>query len=170
MLKSFFALLACLPILLSLHAPAAAPPSYAGTWKLVREKSDGLTGGLAGADVQLVVKQDAEKIYVEQIVTIRGRRQPSQELIWRLDGSESSADVSRPLAGSMTLKARWLEGLKTLELYSSISGDDQGKEVAVVTKESWELLQNGKALRISRTRNAPQGRHSSKLWFEKSEE
>lgn len=168
MMKLLFALLTLLPMLASLPA-SFAPPKYAGNWKLIREKSEGLTGGLAGAEILLVVSQDDRKIFVEQKVRIRGHQQPSQELIWNLDGTESTLEVSRPMAGSMSLKARWLENLKTLELYSSITGNDQGKEVAVVTKETWELLNNGKSLRILRTRNSPQGRQTFKLHFDKIE-
>ncbi|MDX2032800.1 MAG: hypothetical protein SF339_19135 [Blastocatellia bacterium] len=166
MIKLLFVLVALMPALASLPS-SYAPPKYAGHWKLNREKSEGLTGGLAGAEILLIVSQDDRKIFVEQKVKIRGHQQPSQELIWNLDGSETSAEVSRPMAGTMSLKARWLENLRTLELYSSITGNDQGKEVAVVTKESWELLNNGKSLRILRSRNAPQGRQTFKLHFDR---
>ncbi|MFN0085691.1 MAG: hypothetical protein ACKVX9_09910 [Blastocatellia bacterium] len=168
-MKLLLVLFAFLPALASLPS-SYAPPKYAGTWKLVREKSEGLTGGLAGAEILLIVSQDDRKIFVEQQVRIRGRQQPSQELIWNLDGSESTAEVSRPMAGTMTLKARWLENLKTLELYSSITGSDQGREVAVVTKETWELLNNGKSLRILRTRNSPERRQTFKLHFDRLEQ
>src|SRR5215813_14962282 len=98
----------------------AAPSTYAGTWILNREKSNGLTGGLADSEILLIVTQDDKRIFVEQKVKIRGREQPSQELIWNLDGSETTADVVRPMAGTMNLKARWVEVAKLLELFSSI--------------------------------------------------
>ena len=153
--------------LLGLDASSAVPPKYSGTWILNREKSEGLTGGLAGSEIILVVSQDSQKIHVEQKVRIRGREQPSQELIWNLDGSETTAEVVRPMAGTMNLKARWVESKKVLELDSSIKGEDQGKPISVSIKEVWQLINNGNSLRITRTRTSPQGAQSFILFFDK---
>ena len=148
-------------------AVSAAPAKYNGSWALNREKSEGLTGAMNGAEILLVVSQDDKRIHVEQKVNIRGRRQPSQELIWNLDGSETTAEVVRPMAGTMRLKARWNEAGKTLDLHSSITGDDQGKEVSVTIKEIWELLDNGKSLKVTRLRTSPQSRQAFSLFFDK---
>ena len=154
---------------LFLIAASAAPFKYSGTWLLNRDKSEGLSGALAGAAITLLVSQDDKRIHVEQQVKIRDRQQPSQELIWNFDGSETTAEVVRPMAGTMRLKARWIEASQTLELYSSISGDDDGKEISVTTKEVWELLPGGKSLRITRTRTSPQGKQTFKLVFDKQD-
>ena len=153
--------------LICFQTTGAEPLKYDGIWLLNRDKSQGLTGGLAGAEITLVVSQDSKRIHVEQKIGIRGRLQPSQELIWNLDGSKTTAEVSRPMAGTMNLTARWIEAGKILELNSSIEGTDQGKEVAVSTRELWQLLNHGKSLKITRTRNSPQGRQSFTLFFDK---
>jgi hypothetical protein len=146
-----------------------APLQFSGNWKLNRAKSEGLTGALGNADITLAVSQDAKRIHVEQSVVVRGRPQPSQELIWNLDGSETTAEVVRPMAGAMQLNAKWNEAARTLELHSRIEGDDQGKPVSVTVKETWELLNNGKSLRITRLRTSPQGRQAFRLVFDKQE-
>jgi len=142
-------------------------PKFAGTWILNREKSEGLTGGLGNAEILLIVAQDSKQISAEQKTIIRGREQPSRELNYKLDGSETDAEVVRPLAGTMKLKARWIESGKTLELISTVSGENEGKQTTITTKEQWQLIGKGDALKILRTRHSPQGTQIFKLYFEK---
>lgn len=163
----------CLLVLLALALPCVAAfgqkktavPRFAGTWVLNREKSAGLTGQLGNAEIRLVVAQDAKSLSAEQKVVLRGREQPSQELNYHLDGSETEAEVVRPLAGTMKLKARWIESSKTLELISTIKGDAGGTPASITTKEQWQLI--GDALKITRTRQSPQGTQTFRLYFEK---
>jgi hypothetical protein len=142
-------------------------PKFAGTWILNREKSAGLTGGLGNAEIRLIVTQDGKELSAEQKTIIRGREQPSRELNYKLDGSETEAEVVRPLAGTMKLKARWIESGKTLELVSTVSGENDGKQTTITTKEQWQLIGKGDALKIMRTRHSPQGTQIFKLYFEK---
>lgn len=165
----------CLLVLLALALPCAAAfgqkkpalPRFAGTWVLNREKSTGLTGQLGSAEIRLVVAQDAKSLSAEQKVILRGREQPSQELNYHLDGSETEAEVVRPLAGTMKLKARWIESSKTLELVSIITGETEDKPATITTKEQWQLIGDGEALKVTRTRQSPQGTQTFKLYFEK---
>lgn len=143
-----------------------AMPNFDGTWTLNREKSGGLTGALGNAEIRMVVTQDAKQLTAEQKVVIREREQASQELVYKLDGSENEIEVVRPLAGIMKLKARWIESTKTLELVSTITGENQGKPATITTQEHWQLI--GKdTLKIVRNRKSPQGIQSFKLVFQK---
>ncbi len=155
--------------MIAVCAVNAAPSKFGGVWVLNRNKSEGLTGALATAEVRLIVTQDDKQITTEQKVIIRGREQPSQEFIYKLDGSETTASVVRPLAGTMNLKAKWIESSRTLELISTIAGDNQGKEVTITTREQWQLAEGGKALKITRTRETPQGKQQFKLHFDRQE-
>ena len=150
-------------------ATAAAPPKFSGVWKLNRDKSEWLTGAMSNAEIRLIVTQDDKRITTEQKAIIKGREQPSQELVYNLDGSETAADVVRPLAGVMNLKASWVESSKTLELTSTITGDNDGKEATIKTREQWQLMENGRALQIVRARETPQGKQRFKLYFDKQE-
>jgi len=150
-------------------AANAAPSKFAGVWTLNRHKSEWLTGALENAEVRLIVTQDDKKITTEQKIIIRDREQPSQEFTYKLDGSETTADVVRPLAGTMILKANWIEATKILELVSTITGDNNGREVTITTRERWQLEDSGKALEIIRTRETPQGKQRFKLYFDRQE-
>lgn len=155
--------------LIAARAVSAPPPKFAGVWVLNRSKSAGLTGALANAEIRLIVTQDDKQITAEQKVIIKGREQPSQEFFYKLDGSETTAEVVRPMAGTMKLKAKWIEYSQTLELTSIITGDNEGKETTITTREQWQLRENGKALQIVRTRETPQGRKLFGLHFDKQE-
>jgi len=143
----------------------SAIPKFDGTWILNREKSSGLTGALGTAEIHMIVAQDSKQLTAEQKVIVREREQPSQELVYNLDGSESGIEVVRPLAGTMKLKARWLENSKMLELHSTITGETEGKPATISTLEQWQLI--GDTLRIIRTRKSPQGTLTFKLIFQK---
>lgn len=151
------------------RAASAAPPKFAGVWLLNRSKSAGLTGTLANAEIRLIVTQDDKQITAEQKVIIKGREQPSQEFLYKLDGGETNANVVRPMAGTMKLKARWIEASKTLELISTITGDDNGKETTITTTEQWRLVENGKVLQVVRARETPQGKKLFGLHFDRQE-
>jgi hypothetical protein len=150
-------------------APSGALPKFEGNWTLNRGKSEGLTGALANAEIKLVVLQDSKTITTEQKVIIKGREQSSQEFVYNLDGSESTADVVRPLAGTMYLKAKWVESTKILELSAKITGDNNGREATITTRERWQLMENGKALEIIRIRESPQGRQLFKFHYDREE-
>ncbi|MBL8191164.1 MAG: hypothetical protein JNK38_24315, partial [Acidobacteria bacterium] len=127
-MKTMKAMALCVFVLMAASAvygqTKSAIPKFDGTWVLDREKSSGLTGALGNAEILMVVTQDDKQLTAEQKIVIRDREQPSQELVYKLDGSESEAEVSRPMAGTMKLKAKWLEKSKVLELHSVISGEN----------------------------------------------
>jgi hypothetical protein len=153
--------------IVALYSVSAAPAKFQGTWVLSRAKSEGLTGGLANAEIVLVVTQTEKQLTAEQKIRIRGREQPSQPLTYNLDGTESTAEVVRPLAGTMYLKAKLLEKGRALNLLSTISGDNQGKEVTIITREHWELDEGGKALKVLRIRETAGKTQQFKLYFER---
>lgn len=144
----------------------SAMPKFEGTWVLNREKSSGLTGALGNAEIRLVVSQDSNQLAADQKVIIRNREQSSQELFYKLDGSENEVEVSRPMAGTMKLKARWIESAKTLELQSTITGENEGKPVTITTHEQWQLVGDD-TLKIIRNRKSPQGIQTFRLLFQK---
>lgn len=143
----------------------SAMPKFEGTWVLVPEKSAGLTGALSKAQIHMVVTQNDKQLTADQKMIIRDREQPSQELVYKLDGGENQIEVVRPLAGTMKLKARWIETTKTLELQSTITGENEGKPATISTQEQWQLT--GDTLKIIRNRKSPQGIQTFKLVFQK---
>ncbi|MFM8393033.1 MAG: hypothetical protein ACKOB4_03820, partial [Acidobacteriota bacterium] len=126
-----------------------------------------LSGGLAGADYGIEVSQTADELTVEERVTIRGRLQPTQPRTYRLDGTETTVEVSRPIAGTMELLARRILKGRQLELKSTISGDNQGEPITLITREVWELLDNNRTLKITRIRELGEQSAQMILVFER---
>jgi hypothetical protein len=141
--------------------------SFEGSWRLNRQRSEDLAGGLAGADYGLEVTRTGDELTVEERVTIRGRRLPSQPLIYRLDGEETTSEVSRPIAGTIELQARSLAKGRQLELKSTISGENQGEQVTLITRELWELVDRDRSLKITRTREFGEMGTQTVLVFER---
>jgi hypothetical protein len=167
-----------IPLILTLSILVGLPPQSAlpspqsidamtGTWVLNRTRSEGLTGGLKGAEVELVVERKEKEWTVSQVVRIRGRQVPSEPLRYQLDGRETYVDVVRPLAGTMELVARLLEDGDILSLKSTISGEDQGKPVTLLTRETWQMIDQGKRLQIVRVREWGTQSQESTLIFER---
>jgi hypothetical protein len=154
-------------ILILFQAPAKiTPANFAGAWRLNPEKSEGVPAYQNESELLLVVEQTAKQLTANQKVRFRGQDQPSQPLTYSLEGKETTAAVSRPAPGTMHLQAAWLDKGRTLELRSRMSLTIHEEEVFVTTKEYWELRENGRELRIERTRETPQGEQVFKLVFE----
>src|SRR5204863_9886065 len=115
----------------SAHAAAA---SFAGTWELNKAKSEGLTGRFANAEQTWTVTQDAKALTVETKVTMEGQDPRPTESVYSLDGSETSADLTRgQMSGKNTTKAKWGEGNKTLETSAVFVGKRDDQEVKNTT-------------------------------------
>jgi len=125
---------------------------FGGIWQLNREMSEELTGGLSGASYGLIVTVSGPELTIEERTTIRGRTQPAQPRTYRLDGELTTAQVSRPIAGTMELEARRLANGRQLELKSTISGTNEDRPVTFITVELWELIDKGRRLKIRRNR------------------
>lgn len=166
----FVTVLLILASIAAVSQTGTSQSKYSGTWKLDRSKSEGLTGNLANADLMMIVEQNQKSLTVDQRIRIRNREQPSNPLTYNLDGTESEAEVVRPLAGTMKLTLRFLEKGRVLELKSIIDGFDRDKEVSVITKEYWELINGGKTLKILRTRETPGKSQQFTLFFNKQSE
>lgn len=165
------ALLFAILILASSEAvPQTWLAGFEGQWQLNREKSEGLTGGMGSADLLLFVTLADNQLTVDQKTRIRGRVQPSEPLTYRLDGRETTAEVVRPLAGTMELEAKVFPKNREIRLKSTISGDDRGRPVTLITREFWELIDGGTRLRILRTREIGEKSSQMTLVFERQPE
>jgi hypothetical protein len=87
---------------------------------------------------------------------------------YRLDGTETTADVGGRMPGKATLKAHWKEDGKGLELSVVRNPDFQGNQVTISTQERWELSTDGGVLTVQRTVETPRGTGTWKLIFNKN--
>ena len=159
-----FLLVCGLVCALVIEAWAAGAPAanFSGTWALDKAKSEGLAGPMAGADITMVVTQDAKQLTTETTYTGGQREMPAQKATYNLDGSESSFDSPR---GKMTTTAKWSGD--ALELNSVLQGNFQGNDFKATTQEHWELAEGGKVLKVHRKSESPRGARESNLVFNK---
>ena len=150
-----------------LAAAVAPPPDYAGTWVLDKAKSQGLQGRMAEADVTWVVTQDEKQLSLDTKVSMGGQEGPGQTAVYKLDGSETTGEVTGRMPGKATRKAKWLDGGKMLELHEVRNANFQGSDVTITTTEHWELAEGGKVLKVHRKAETPQGARESTLTFNK---
>jgi hypothetical protein len=146
---------------------AAAPANFSGTWALDKGKSEGLAPQMADIDVTMTITQDDKQITSETKYTGGAQERPSQKLTYKLDGSETTAEVGGRMPGKATLKAKWMDDGKILQLDTVRNVTVQDNPVTITQKEQWELAEGGKVLKIHRTTESPRGTQEAKLTFNK---
>ena len=145
----------------------AAPANFSGTWELDKGKSEGLAPQMADVNITMIVTQDDKQLTSETKYTGGAQERPSQKATYMLDGSETTAEVGGRMPGKATLKAKWMNDGKTLELNTVRNVTVQDNPVTITLLEHWELADGGKTLKIHRMTESPRGKQESKLAFNK---
>lgn len=152
-------------VYLSGVAVLAAGPNFSGTWELDKAKSE-LTGRMANIEgMTEIVTQDAQQITIDTKIMGAGGQAPSQPFTYKLDGSESTMDVTGRLPAKATLKAKWQSDVLELEQDRAMSMN--GNDFTVTIKDQLQLSADGKTLTVHRKIDSPQGIQESKLVFNK---
>src|SRR5882724_4305363 len=165
---------------------SAASANFSGTWVLDKSKSQGLPPQIENSEsYTMVVSQDDQQLTVENKIVGgrrpgggepgaggqgggRGRGGPGMGMgtaTYKLDGTETKIESAGGRGGAAILKAQWKDSGKALELMTTRSFNFQGNETTRTTKERWELADGGKALKVKRTVDGPQGSQESTLVF-----
>jgi hypothetical protein len=158
----------------------SAAANFAGTWKLDKDKSQGLSQGMMNAEsVTWTITQDDKTIAIDSKVVGGqppaggappggGGRGPGGGApgprTFNLDGKEATADA---MGGTNTTKATWSSDSKTLELSSVRAGSRDGQEFKFTTTEKLSLNGDGKVLTVNRHSESPRGAQDSTLVFNK---
>lgn len=173
--------LTCVICLLNLAAFAQNKTDFSGDWELDTVKSK-LDERMRVESMTMKVAQTEKEI---KIATVTKRAMPAdgagmnrggmvggggeQTLTYSLEGKETKAEVgSGMMAGTATLKAS-LEADGKLKLSSTRDINTQMGAMTIKTKETWELTDAGKTLKVSRESETPRGTNSSELVFTKKE-
>jgi len=152
------------------------PVSFAGSWTLDKEKSQGLSQRMQNAEkVTCVIAQDDKTISVEWKVEGGqppaggggGGRGPAGPQTYNLDGKEVTSDAGGQMGGTNTMKATWSEASKTLELMSVRAGSFNGQDFKATTTDKMSLSADGKVLTIVRHSESPRGAQDSTLVLNK---
>ena len=163
-------------LLVVIAASAQTKVSFAGTWNLDKEKSQGLDPRMQSVDsVTWTITQDDKTISIESKVV--GGQQPQGgggggmgrgmggPRTYTLDGKEVTTDAGGQMGGTNTMKAAWNGA--TLELSSVRAGSFNGNEFKATTLDKMSLSGDGKVMTVVRHSESPRGTSDSTLVFNK---
>jgi hypothetical protein len=92
-----------------------------------------------------------------------------QSVVYKLDGSSSSAQLGDPEQTEATSKAELEKSGEALKL-SLVGNENSGQRGGKIqVKEEWRLLQDGKSLKVDRSVKSPEGSGTVHLVFMKRE-
>ena len=92
-----------------------------------------------------------------------------QSVVYKLDGSASSAQLGDPEQTEATSKAEVEKSGEALKL-SLVGNENSGQRGGKIqVKEEWRLSQNGKSLKVDRSVKSPEGSGTVHLVFSKRE-
>ncbi len=171
---------------LSVFAQQASKTSFAGNWELDVQKSK-LPEMSRVESISMKVTQTDKDLKIESTTKRAARPEGegsgagnrrgnwgggfggdgTQTLNYSLEGKETMTEgVAGIPAASATLKAS-LEKDGKLNLTSTRKFNSQMGEVTTTTKETWELLDGGKTLKVVRQSETRRGVQTSELYFTK---
>lgn len=181
----FLTIFVCL-LAISAFAQDKTPTDFSGDWTLDVSKSR-LDERMRVESITMNVKQTDKELTIE-IVTKRverpegampngGMRRGSGggmsggmggdgTTIYNLDGKETTAPVSGGAIGGVSTMKAEVESSK-LKLTNSRKISSQMGDFTFVTKETWELTDSGKTLKVVRETETRRGNISSEMIFTK---
>jgi hypothetical protein len=180
------AILAAVFCLFSLSAFAQSKTNFTGNWELDAKKSklpemsriEAMSMKVTQTDKDLKIESTTKRTArPESDGTGAGNRRGNwgggfggdgtQTLNYSLEGKETTTEAVAGIpAASATLKAN-LEKDGKLSLTSTRKFSAQMGEVTVTTKETWELMDGGKTLKVARETQSPRGAQTSEMYFTK---
>jgi hypothetical protein len=166
-MRKILVLFAVIGLLLqSVSAFQTKAVNYAGDWTLDKSKSE-LPRMMQGIESMTMKVTQTEKELTTETTTTGGQRGGgTQKATYSLDGKETTGEVGGRFGGTATYKAKVeKDGKVSLSSERKVSGP-MG-EFTLKTTETWELTDDGKTLKISRTNDTPNGAMSSTLYFTK---
>jgi len=92
-----------------------------------------------------------------------------QSAVYRLDGSESTAQLGDAAGTDATLKAEWAKSGRELKLSMSGNEDSTQKGGKVQLKDQWKLSDDGKSITVERSIKSPEGSGTVHLVFIKKD-
>lgn len=89
------------------------------------------------------------------------------KMTYTLDGKETSVDMpgAQGATSAAKLKSKWDGG--KLKLTSVRTFNTPNGEVTTTTKETWEMVDGGKALKVTRETESPRGAQTNEFYYTK---
>ncbi len=192
-MKKLAILTAMFCLMLQAISVSAATPDFSGTWELDKTKSV-LPETMPIESMTLNVSQTQTELKVET-TTKRGQNATgaggamgggmrggagggmgggggmrgggAQTIVYSLDGKETTADIGRDVTTGKETKTAKVTSDGKLSLTVVRNLDTQMGSMTMKTNDTWELLDGGKALKITRYSETPRGAFNSVLYFAK---
>ena len=97
-----------------------------------------------------------------------GMMDGTQTVSYSLDGKETKMETPGIPGAGATLKAK-IEKDGKLKTSTSRTFNGQMGEMTVTNKETWELMDGGKSLKVTRDMESPRGTQTSEMYFNKKQ-
>ena len=153
----------------------AATPNFAGNWELDVSRSK-LPDTMQIESMTLTVVQTEKELSIQSATKrARGgmgspmrRGDGNQTVIYSLEGKEINAEISSgAMAGRETRRASVTsDGKLSLTLMRSFNSE-AGGTVTQKTNDTWELMDEGKTLKVIRYMETPRGATNAEMYFTK---
>jgi hypothetical protein len=176
---------------LAFSATAQTPAKFAGNWILDKTKTKNLPKEVN--NLTMKIEQDSKQIHIQAKLdgeikmpgfgggmqsggseppAFNGRmalRMNAANAVYDLDGKETTVDIKQgeETAGTASLKTKWEKDGKVLQLISIRKMKRGDRSFTITVKEKWELLDDGKILKVKRSAESPIGSDSIDLIFTK---
>ncbi|MBA3693982.1 MAG: TonB family protein [Acidobacteria bacterium] len=153
----------------------AATPNFAGNWELDVSKSK-LPDAMQIESMTLTVVQTEKELSIQSATKrARGgmgnpmrRGDGNQTVIYSLEGKETNAEIGNgAMAGKETRRVSVTsDGKLSLTLMRSFNSETGGT-ITLKTNETWELMDEGRTLKVIRYMETPRGATNAELYFTK---
>lgn len=156
----------------------AATPNFTGNWELDINKSK-LPDTMQIESMTLTVVQTEKDLSI-QTATKRARGgmgspmrrggDGNQTVVYSLEGKDINSEIgSGAMAGKETRRASVIsDGKLSLTLMRSFNRET-GDTVTMKTNDTWELMNDGKTLKVIRYMETPRGATNAELYFTKKD-
>ncbi len=156
----------------------AATPNFAGNWELDLSRSK-LPEMMQIESMTLKVTQTEKELQIESATKrargsmgspMRRGGDGTQTVVYSLEGKEINAEISSgAMAGKETRRALVTsDGKLSLTIMRSFNSETGGT-VALKTNDTWELMDEGKTLKVIRYMEMPRGATNAELYFTKKD-
>ena len=154
----------------------AATPNFAGNWELDLSKSK-LPNAMQIESMTLTVVQTEKELSIQSatkrarggtVSPMRRDGDGNQTVTYSLEGKEINAEISSgAMAGKETRRASVTsDGKLSLTLMRNFNSETGGT-VTLKTNDTWELMDEGKTLKVIRYMETPRGATNAELYFTK---
>ncbi len=167
--------------------------NFAGNWELDKAKSklpenmrvESMSLNVAQTDKELKVESTTKRVAPTEAKREgggaammgggmgrggmgRATMDGAQTLSYSLDGKDTKVETPGIPGADAILKAK-MEKDGKLKLSTSRTFNGPQGEVTMTTKETWEIMDGGKALKVTRERESPRGTETSEMYFTKKQ-